>query len=78
MTVQEVAKIAGGYLSNLYTQASNVQLEEVEKTGDIWELTMSYDISAVPNSFVGLTSKNFKKFKINDKNGEVISMKMRL
>ncbi|MFO7932739.1 MAG: hypothetical protein R6U78_01550 [Bacteroidales bacterium] len=69
------------HLMAFFPEAENVQLEEVELTGDKtqWLITFSYEgVSAsVASSLLVGKSVIYKQFKLDAESGEVISMKIR-
>lgn len=81
MNVKEAAKKAAEYLKSFFPEAGRIQLEEVDITDDdkYWNITLSYnDIETVDAGFISLGTKRFyKTFKIDTKNGEVRSMKIK-
>ena len=64
-----------------FPEAENVQLEEVELTGDKtqWLITLSYEgVSAsVASSLLVGKSVIYKQFRLDAESGEVIAMKIR-
>ena len=69
------------HLLAFFPDAEQVQLEEVELSEDKahWLITLSYEgiSSSVASSMLVGKSLLYKIFKLNAKNGEVISMKIR-
>jgi hypothetical protein len=81
INVKEATDKAKEYLVSFFPDAENVQLEEVEMTGDKahWFVTISYEgvSNSVASSLLVGKTVLYKIFKINAKVGEVISMKIR-
>lgn len=81
INVKEATDKAKEYLVSFFPDAENVQLEEVEMTGDKahWFVTISYEgvSNSVASSLLVGKTVLYKIFKIDAKVGEVISMKIR-
>ena len=81
INVKEATDKAKEYLLSFFADAENVQLEEVELTADKaqWLVTISYEgtSNSVASSLLVGKTVLYKVFKIDAKNGEVISMKIR-
>lgn len=81
INVKEATDKAKDSLVSFFPEAKNVQLEEVELTGDKahWLVTMSFEgvTSSVASSLLVGKSVLYKVFKIDARLGEVISMKIR-
>jgi len=81
INVKEATDKAKEYLVSFFPDAEQVQLEEVELSGDKshWLITLSYEgISAsVASSMLVGKSVLYKIFKLDAEHGEVISMKIR-
>lgn len=77
---KRAAEAAREYMVSLYpsTPFGNLQVEEIELSDDkkFWYITLSYLTPGGP-SFVFPQPKDYKIFKINTDNGEVLSMKIR-
>lgn len=69
------------YLLAFFPDAEQVQLEEVELSADKghWMITLSYEgvSGSVASSMLVGKSLRYKIFKLDAKNGEVLSMKIR-
>lgn len=67
------------YLKNVFPDATQIQLEEVEITDDkrYWIITLSYDNPDRLYSSLMNRNRKYKIFKIDAENGEVLSMKIR-
>jgi len=81
INVKEATDKAKEYLVSFFPDAEQVQLEEVELSGDKshWLITLSYEgISAsVASSMLVGKSVLYKIFKLDAEHGEMISMKIR-
>jgi len=77
---KRAAQAAQEYLNAIYPnmQFQNLQLEEIELTDDrkYWMITLSY-LTPGGLPFVYPLPKDYKIFKINAENGEVLFMKIR-
>jgi hypothetical protein len=81
INAKEATDKAKEYLTSFFPEAEQVQLEEVELAEDKthWLITLSYEgiTSSVASSMLVGKSLLYKIFKLNAKDGEVISMKIR-
>ena len=81
INVKEATDKAKEYLVSFFPDAENVHLEEVEMTEDKahWFVTISYEgiSNSVASSLLVGKTVLYKIFKIDAKQGEVISMKIR-
>ena len=81
INVKEATDKAKEHLLAFFPDAEQVQLEEVELSEDKahWFITLSYEgvSSSVASSMLVGKSLLYKIFKLDAKNGEVISMKIR-
>ena len=81
INVKEATDKAKEHLLAFFTDAEQVQLEEVELSEDKahWLITLSYEglSSSVASSMLVGKSLLYKIFKLDAKQGEVISMKIR-
>jgi len=78
MSVKDAAKKAVEYFTELYgTQFGHVLVEEVERAGSFWHITLGYDLPSILPQFSGQGPRGFKAFKIDADTGEVVSMKIR-
>lgn len=81
INVKEASNKAKEYLVSFFPDAEQVQLEEVELSGDKthWLITLSYEgVSAsVASSMLVGKSVLYKIFKLDAETGEVLSMKIR-
>jgi hypothetical protein len=78
ISVKEAAEKAGEYFTNLYDgQFTNVLLEEAERKGRYWLITLGYDRPSSLPQFARRGPRAFKVFKVDGETGEVISMKIR-
>jgi len=79
--VKEATGKAREHLTAFFPEAENVQLEEVELTGDKahWLITLSYEgvANSVASSLLVGKSVLYKIFKLDAKTGNVLSMKIR-
>ena len=81
INVKEATDKAKEHLLAFFPDAEQLQLEEVELSEDKvhWLITLSYEgvSSSVASSMLVGKSLLYKIFKLDAKNGEVISMKIR-
>lgn len=81
INVKEATDKAKEHLVAFFPDAEQVQLEEVELSEDKahWLITLSYEglSSSVASSMLVGKSLLYKIFKLDAKQGEVISMKIR-
>ena len=81
INVKEATDKAKEYLLSFFPDAENVQLEEVELRVDKahWLVTISYEgtSNSVASSLLVGKTVLYKVFRIDAKNGDVISMKIR-
>ena len=81
INVKEATDKAKEHLLAFFPDAEQVQLEEVELSKDkaYWLITLSYEglSSSVASSMLVGKSLLYKIFKLDAKQGEVISMKIR-
>lgn len=81
INVKEATDKAKEHLVAFFPDAEQVQLEEVELSKDKahWLITLSYEglSSSVASSMLVGKSLLYKIFKLDAKQGEVISMKIR-
>ena len=78
ISVKEAAEKAAEYFTDLYhDQFTNVLLEEAERKGRYWLITLGYDRPSNLPQFARKGSRAFKFFKVDGETGEVISMKIR-
>ena len=79
--VKEATDKAKEHLLSFFPDAEQVQLEEVELSKDkaYWLITLSYEgvSTSVASSMLVGKSLLYKIFKLDVKNGEVISMKIK-
>lgn len=79
--VKEATEKAKEHLLAFFPDAEQVQLEEVELSKDkaYWLITLSYEgiSTSVASSMLVGKSLLYKIFKLDVKNGEVISMKIK-
>jgi hypothetical protein len=75
---QAVAK-AMEYIKDLIPNAPGLTLEEVERSGPDWLVTLGYlekNVSPIA-ALAGGSQKTYKVFRIDAATGEVVSMKIR-
>ena len=81
INAKDASDKAKEYLLAFFPEAEQVQLEEVELSADKghWMITMSYEgvSGSVASSMLVGKSLRYKIFKLDAKNGEVLSMKIR-
>lgn len=78
ISVKEAAEKAAEYFADLYhDQFTNVLLEEAERTGRYWLITLGYDRPPSLPQFIRKGPRAFKVLKVDGETGEIISMKIR-
>ena len=81
INAKDASDKAKEYLFAFFPEAEQVQLEEVELSADKkhWMITLSYEgvSGSVASSMLVGKSLRYKIFKLDAKNGEVLSMKIR-
>ena len=81
INAKDASDKAKEYLLAFFPEAEQVQLEEVELSADKghWMITLSYEgvSGSVASSMLVGKSLRYKIFKLDAKNGEVLSMKIR-
>jgi hypothetical protein len=78
ISVKDAAAKAVAYFGDVYgSQFGNVMLEELEREGDYWLITLGYDLPSIAALYGGKAPRGFKVFKIDASTGEVVSMKIR-
>ena len=82
INVKEAVQKAAEYFAELYPRKfPNVLVEEIERSGTDWLVTLGYDdIPEFSEMFSHLPmkpSRRFKLFRIDGETGEVKSMKIR-
>ena len=78
MSVKDATGRAVEYFTELYgSQFKNLLLEEVEREGEFWHITLGYDLPSILAQYGGPAPRGFKVFKIDASTGEVVSMKIR-
>jgi len=81
INAKDASDKAKEYLLAFFPDAEQVQLEEVELSADKghWMITLSYEgvSGSVASSMLVGKSLRYKIFKLDAKNGEVLSMKIR-
>ena len=83
--VKEAVRRAAAYFSELSEaaghQVSELELEEVEKSGDnrLWFITLGYWSTGLGSPLIPLSSpkKAYKRFSVDAGTGEVVSMTIR-
>lgn len=74
---EAVAKVMGYFQEFYGAQYQNLTLEEVERHGDYWSITLGYDLPSIIPQFGGNGRRGYKTFKIDGSTGEFVSMKIR-
>ena len=79
LDVKEAAKIAIDYFNKLYigSDYESIALEELERKGGFWHITLGYSESGASRIIGGTRSRSYKIFVINAETREVVSMKIR-
>jgi len=82
INVKEAVQKAAEYFTDLYPRRfANVLVEEIERRGSDWLITLGYDDGAdLSDAFSQIQKKyrrRFKLFQIDGETGEVKSMKIR-
>ena len=81
INVKEAVKVATAYFAELFPNAKEVRLEEVEmaEEGPWWDVTVSFEIPAATAMEAILAQRNreYKIIKVNRDSGEPHSIKIR-
>lgn len=79
MDAKQAAKIALNYFKELFGgyDYTDIRLEEVEKEGDSWNITLGFLDRNQEGFSLGLRSRAYKSFKVDSASGEVTSVKIR-
>lgn len=77
VTVKKAVELAGQYLSDLLqVPVSDLLLEEVERSGPFWKVTLSYpDRSPSFRTLVG--GRTYKVVEVDAESGEFVAVKIR-
>jgi hypothetical protein len=79
MTPKEVVTTAIAFAQEI-TDANDARVEEIERKGSVWLVTLSFrssDSSAFGEAVTGKRARDYKVFTVNDEDAAVLSMKMR-
>lgn len=70
---------AANYFTQVTGNTSGVTVEEIEREGDVWLVTLGFYPPAIPSTPFSLApaTKAFKVFRVDATSGEVLSMKIR-
>jgi len=72
INVKDAVQAATDFLNVLLPNARDIMVEEVDKTGTYWNISLSMSLT------VGMkTSRCIKVFKVDQEDAEVTSMKIR-
>jgi hypothetical protein len=74
---QKALEYANELLGN---SARDLRLEEVDRSGGVWKITLSWEERAAAKgmlSQINGTPREFKVFSIDDATGQMVSMKLR-
>jgi hypothetical protein len=78
ITAKQAAEKAAAYLRALVPIQQPPVLEEVERDGANWTITLSFvPPNTTPYGLAMLGGKEYKIFKVRGADGEIISMKIR-
>ena len=77
MDAKQAALRARDYLVSLIPEADAILLEEVEKDGNNWLITLSMYRHSYSASPFGEPPRTYKTFEVNALTGEVLAMRMR-
>jgi hypothetical protein len=85
LSIKQAAEQAMKYLSDLFREAEDITLEEVESDPSSWLITLSYladrrSEEQVPRTLAPMypqKKRNYKIFTVDKVSGEVTSMKIR-
>jgi hypothetical protein len=78
MTAKQAVTRAMTYAVELFTDAESIRLEELERSGQAWHVTLSFQRKGTMGSLANLpSSRDFKIFTVRDQDGEVTSVKVR-
>lgn len=85
MDVKEAVGVAKSYLADLLSDedVTNVGLEEIERSGSVWQITLGFSRPWDYQRGRGLLpeprppSRSYKVFRVDDASGAVVSVKER-
>ena len=78
LDVKKAVDLARGYLAELVQiPISEFLLEEVQRTGTFWEITISYPDPGSPTLRNFLAGRTFRVVTLDADTGEFVSMKIR-
>ena len=79
MTAKDVVTKAMTYAAELFTDAEGIRLEEVDRSGHLWRVTLSFQRRGTMGALANLpVSRDYKIFTVGDTDGEVTSVKVRV
>lgn len=78
MTAKEAVTRAMTYAVELFTDAEGIRLEELERDGQSWNVTLSFQRRGTMGALANLpSSRDYKIFTVRDHDGEVTAVKVR-
>jgi hypothetical protein len=78
MTAKDAVTRAMTYAVELFTDAEGIRLEELERSGQSWQVTLSFQRKGTLGFLASLPgSRDYKVFTVRDQDGEVTSVKVR-
>ncbi len=80
ISAKDAALAAATYYTSVTGNTSGVTIEEIEKSEDdkYWLVTLGIpEQNPLGGFYVGGVKKNYKKFQVDCKTGDVVSMKIR-
>ena len=81
LNVKDAVKVATAYFADLFPDARDARLEEVEMSdeGPWWDVTVSFELPAATpiEAMLAQRSREYKIIKVNRDSGEPHSIKIR-
>ena len=80
-TIKEAVATASTFILELYPEAQDLRLEQIEMSGNKWEVVMSFRASDHSSRMVSLgqpvqPSRIFKEVDVNRTTGEAVGLRM--
>jgi hypothetical protein len=78
VTVKDAVKGAGQFVSELFPEAKNLRLEQVEKGGPLWRVVMSFQIEEPSGlaAVMGYQGRMFKEVDVDADTGKGTALRM--
>jgi hypothetical protein len=78
VTVKDAVKGAGQFVSELFPDAKNLRLEQVESGGPLWRVVMSFQLGEPSGlaAVIGHEGRLFKEVDVDADTGEGTALRM--